>query len=257
MRGTIAVALVLALSLTAVCTADQVQIQRVDRAGNLMVPVRTIFEPFGYRIGWDSQARAVTVTDPARNIVLRQNSEVAVVNGVRVMLPVPTEEIEGRAWVAFSFAERILEGKVQYRGDRIEMPTVGRTVMLRGPEVVREPEHMPPPPPVISPATDAITITRPRDGDRIGSRVEMRGTAPPGSLVIIETEVRRQRDDELLRVVPGIRNQAPETGRWRFAVAAPALPPTIAEPLYYVINARYRIDGRESEPVSVRVYRAE
>lgn len=253
MRGTVALVILLVVVSTIVCVAEEIWVPRVEQQGNLMVPIRPVFEPFGAQVGWDASARAVTITAPAMAIVLRVNSSVASVNGVQVSLPVPPRDIGGVTYVPFSFAEKVLEGKVQYRGDRINMPTVGRTLMLRGTPAT--PVHQPPPPPVVSPTPGVLTITQPTEGARIGPRVEIYGTAPPGSLVMIETEVRRQDNDELLRVVPGIRNHAPSSGSWHFSVAAPVLPENIAEPLYYIINARYRVGGQESQPVSVRVYR--
>ena len=247
----IAVTILLVVVSTLLCVADEVTVPRVERDGNLMVPVRTVFEPFGVAVGWDAADRAVTLQAPAMNIALRLNARTATVNGARVALPVPAQDIGGQTFVPFSFAQRVLEGRITYAGDRIEMPTVQRTIMLRG-----TPAHLAPPP--VVPGTAApLTITRPTEGSKIGPRMEVYGTGPGGALLILETEVRRQADDSLLRVVPGIRRNIPATGTWHFAVAAPTLPPAMAEPLYYVLTTRYVLDGRESDTVSVRVERAE
>jgi hypothetical protein len=255
MRFAMGLVLVLVIASTVICVAEQVSVQRVEERGNLMVPIRTVFEPFGAQVGWDASARVVTITAPAMNIRLRVNSSVATVDGQRVELPVPPRDIGGQTFVPFSFAVRVLEGKIQYMGDRIEMPTVGMTLLLTDAHHGAVPDAGPPAPPQPAAGHGQLSITNPVDGARIGPRVEIHGTAPARALVIIETEVRRQDDDSLLRVVPGIRNHAPASGNWHFSVAAPVLPRAVAEPLYYVINARYRLGGQESGPVSVRVYR--
>lgn len=257
MRFAMALVLVLVIASTLICVAEQISVQRVEERGNLMVPIRTVFEPFGAEVGWDASARVVTITAPAMNIRLRVNSSIATVDGQRVELPVPPRDIGGQTFVPFSFAVRVLEGKIQYMGDRIEMPTVGMTLLLTGTAPAPAAAAPTPPSPPAPPAArmGQLSISHPVDGARIGPRVEIYGTAAPSALVIIETEVRRQDDDFLLRVVPGIRNYAPASGNWHFSVAAPVLPPAVAEPLYYVINARYRLGGQEFGPVSVRVYR--
>ncbi len=108
------------------------------------------------------------------------------------------------------------------------------------------------------PATTDVTITTPREGDRIQGRVEVRGTGRPGALIIVSTEVRAQDDDELLRDVPGSRHRINDDGTWQVWVAAPVLPANIMEPLYYILKAQWRTaDGRESDVATVRLYRAE
>ncbi len=64
-------------------------------------------------------------------------------------------------------------------------------------------------------------------------------------------------ENDLLRVVPGIRHAVPADGNWHFAIAAPTLPANVTKPLYYVIRAYYEMGGQTSDAVTVKVYRAE
>lgn len=102
-----------------------------------------------------------------------------------------------------------------------------------------------------------VTITSPRDGDRIRGRVEVTGTGRPGALIVVSTEARAQEDDELLRDVPGSRHRIEDDGTWRVWVAAPTLPDNIAVPLYYTIKAKWITQQEESDEVQVKVFRAE
>lgn len=106
-------------------------------------------------------------------------------------------------------------------------------------------------------ATTGVTITTPREGDRVQGRVEVAGTGRPGALIVVSTEARAQDDDELLRDVPGSRHKINEDGTWQVWVAAPVLPDNVAEPLYYLIKARWMTRDEESEEVQVKVFRAE
>ncbi len=107
-------------------------------------------------------------------------------------------------------------------------------------------------------ATAGVTITMPREGDRVQGRVEVRGTGRPGALIVVSTEVHAQDDDELLRDVPGSRHRINDDGTWQVWVAAPVLPANIMEPLYYILKAQWMTaDGQQSEVATVRLYRAE
>lgn len=106
-------------------------------------------------------------------------------------------------------------------------------------------------------AATGVTITTPNEGDRVQGRVEVAGTGRPGALIVVSTEARAQDDDELLRDVPGSRHAIEEDGTWQVWVAAPVLPANIAEPLYYVIKAKWVTRTEESQEAQVKVFRAE
>ncbi len=106
--------------------------------------------------------------------------------------------------------------------------------------------------------TTGVTITTPKQGERVQGRVTVAGTGKPGALIVVSTEARAQDDDELLRDVPGSRHKIAKDGTWQVWVAAPVLPENIAEPLYYIIKARWITrDGQESNEASVKVFRAD
>ena len=99
-------------------------------------------------------------------------------------------------------------------------------------------------PTVLIRAPDFLQPIRPFGDDSV------HGPRPPAA------EVLRIRE-YLLKVVPGIRHEVPLDGNWHFSIAAPTFPPNITKPLYYVIRAYYEMGGRTSDPVTVKVYRAE
>jgi len=105
--------------------------------------------------------------------------------------------------------------------------------------------------------TTGVTITTPAEGDSVQGRVTVAGTGKPGALIIVSTEVRAQDDDELLRDVPGSRHAIAEDGTWQVWVAAPVLPANVAEPLYYVIKAKWITRTEESPEARVKVLRVE
>ncbi len=105
--------------------------------------------------------------------------------------------------------------------------------------------------------TTGVTITTPTEGDSVQGRVTVAGTGRPGALIIVSTEVRAQDDDELIRDVPGSRHAIAEDGTWQVWVAAPVLPANIAEPLYYVIKAKWITRTEESPEARVKVFRVE
>ncbi|MGD9495607.1 MAG: copper amine oxidase N-terminal domain-containing protein [Armatimonadota bacterium] len=250
MRSWVLAVLTVAMAVATVCAGQQYMwIDRVEEGGRLLVPLRGIFEAYGAQVGWESATQTVTISAPAMNVVMRVNSQIAYVNGQPRQLDVPPRVFGGRTYIPLRFAAETLGERVEYQGDRIDLPTIGLTLLIRGEAAGPMPEY------AGRGASVPLSITSPTEGATVGPRIEVYGTAPGGSMLILETEVRTQDDSELLRVVPGIRHVVPADGNWHFAIAAPTLPPNVAEPLYYVINAYYEMDGQTSGPVSVRVYR--
>jgi hypothetical protein len=247
MRTLAVTSLMLVLLVTAAWGQDTIWIDRVEENGRLLVPLRGIFEAYGAQVGWDSGTRTATIAAPALNVSMRIDSNMATLNGQPRTLDTPPRIRNGRTYIPLRFAAESLGERVEYKGDRVELPTIGLTLLIRGeaagPEMAQGP-------------TGTVTITQPTADARIGPRVEVMGTAPGGSFLVIETEVRAQDDDDLLRVVPGIRHDVPASGNWHFSIAAPTLPENVSEPLYYIIKAYTANDGT-SQPATVRVYRAD
>jgi hypothetical protein len=247
MKRLLIVGLLLMATGTVFAADDYMWIDRVEENGRLLVPLRGIFEAYGAEVGWNAGARQVTITAPALNVSMTVDSRSAMLNGETQMLDAPARVRDGRTYIPLRFAAEALGERVEYKGDRIELPTIGMTLLIRGEAA--------------GPSTDrgpvgAVTITQPTAGARIGPRVEVYGTAPGGSFLVLETEVRAQDNDELIRVVPGIRHDVPANGQWHFSIAAPVLPTNISKPLYYVIKA-YTTNGQQSQPATVKVFRAE
>ncbi len=240
----------LVATLTVYAAGDYMWIDRVQENGRLLVPLRSVFEAYGAQVGWDNATRTVTIQSPTLNIRMDVNSYTATVNGQAQTLDAPPRVIDGSTYVPLRFAAEALGEKLTYKGDRIEMPTAGLTLLIRGEATGPQDTGQTAP-------TAQVTITQPAEGSTIGPRVEVTGTAPGGSFLVLDTEVRAQDDDELIRVVPGLRHDVPASGQWHFAIAAPSLPLNITdEPLYYVIRA-YLPDGGPSSAARVKVFRPE
>ncbi|MFW5867596.1 MAG: copper amine oxidase N-terminal domain-containing protein [Armatimonadota bacterium] len=240
---------VLLLATVTMCAAqNHIWIDRVEENGRLLVPLRGIFEHYGAEIGWENATRTVTIEAPALNVRMQIDSRAAMLNGQTHMLDAPPRVMAGRTYIPLRFVAEALGEKVSYKDDRVVMPTMGLTLLIRG--EASGPEE----PTEEAAPTGQVEITEPTEGSMIGPRVEMRGTAPGNSFLVIETEVRAQDDDELLRVVPGIRHSVPASGNWHFAIAAPQLPDNVSEPLYYVIRA-YTASGGPSTADTVKVFR--
>ena len=247
MKRLLVVVVLLVATVTVWAAQDYMWIDRVEEEGRLLVPLRGVFEAYGAQVGWENATRTVTIEAPALNIRMRVDRREAIHNGETRILDAPPRVINGRTYIPLRFAAEALGERVSYEGDRVELPTIGLTLLIRG--EAAGPEIAPSP-------VGAVRITQPTEGARIGPRVEVRGTAPPRAFIVLETEVRTQRGDELLKTVPGIRHTVPASGNWHYAIAAPTLPDVMAEPLYYVIRA-YTTNGRTSEPATVKVYRAD
>jgi len=250
MRTWVLALLMVALTTTMVCAEQYMWIDRVEENGRLLVPLRGIFETYGAQVGWHASTRTVTITAPALNVSMQIDSRTAMLNGQARQLDAPPRVFSGSTYIPLRFAAEALGERVEYLGDRIDLPTIGLTLLIRGEATMPGGTGS-----AGGGAGMALTITSPQQGATIGPRIEVYGTAPGGSMLILETEVHAQDDNELLRVVPGIRHEVPANGNWHFAIAAPVLPANIAEPLYYIINAYYEVGGQVSAPVSVRVYR--
>lgn len=248
MKRLLIVGLLLLATLTVYAAQDYMWIDRVEENGRLLVPLRGIFEAYGAQVGWHNATRTVTIEAPALNVSMQIDSYTAVLNGQPHTLDAPPRVRNGRTYIPLRFAAEALGEKVEYEGDRVVLPTVGLTLLIRGEAEGPQPEEYDAPP-------GQVTITQPTEGSMIQPRVEVRGTAPGGSFLILDTEVRAQDDNELIKVVPGIRHDVPADGNWHFAIAAPSLPPNLQdEALYYVIRA-YTASGGPSTAARVKVFR--
>ena len=252
MKKIVVVGLLLLSTVTLFAAQEYMWIDRVTENGRMLVPLRGIFEHYGAEIDWNSATRTVTIEAPALNVSMQIDSTAAMLNGQTRMLDAPPRVIDGRTHIPLRFVAAALGERVEYKGDRVEMPTMGMTLLIRGEASGPMSTHT-----ETTATTGQVTITQPTEGATIGPRVEVMGTAPGGSFLILDTEVRAQDDDELLKVVPGIRHDVPANGNWHFAIAAPSLPMMMRdEQLYYVIRA-YVGSAGPSTAARVKVFRPE
>lgn len=72
-----------------------------------------------------------------------------------------------------------------------------------------------------APTTNVITLLQPKDGDLVGPNIEIIGRTGANQLVVINVVVYKAATNERVRLVPGIRNRAKETGEFNFRIATP------------------------------------
>ncbi|SCZ06929.1 N-acetylmuramoyl-L-alanine amidase family protein [Alkaliphilus peptidifermentans] len=100
-----------------------------------LVPLRVIVENLGAEIDWDGQNRIVTVKTTDKDILLTINSEIAVVNGGKKILPdsVPAKLINDRTMVPIRFVAEEIGLEIDWDGNT-------RTVLLTEKEIEPEPD---------------------------------------------------------------------------------------------------------------------
>ncbi len=67
--------------------------------GVLMLPVREMFDLFGFEIKWDKVARTVVCTRKDQKIILKEKSGIVQIFGKKISLDVPVKSIEGSIFV--------------------------------------------------------------------------------------------------------------------------------------------------------------
>jgi hypothetical protein len=65
------------------------------------------------------------------------------------------------------------------------------------------------------------TVTTPKDGDRLGPSVEVKGALGHYGLIVIITDVYNAQTNEKMTSVPGIRHYTEQDGTFAFQIAAP------------------------------------
>lgn len=257
------VAIVLLVVIAVPLMADEyVWIDRVEEGGRMLVPLRGVFEAVGATVDWTAATQEIDIALGAKAINMKVDYPIATVDGTQVALSVPPRNLSGRVHIPLRFAGEALGRTVDYQGDRVVLTGgVPIVVLLITGEAAGVPASgtvQPPPPPSPPPAQNAnatLAITSPVEGQRVPPRIEVYGTAPGGTMIVVNTEARAQDDGHLLKTVPGLRHSVNPNGSWHVAVAAPVLPANVSEPLYYVVKAYYATPGFKSPEVSVTVYR--
>ncbi|MCD6351830.1 MAG: hypothetical protein J7M26_06910 [Armatimonadetes bacterium] len=107
------------------------------------------------------------------------------------------------------------------------------------------------------PATGGLSqpvVTSPKNGERVGTSIDVVGRAQPGCLVVIWTEVRKQQDNSLVSSVPGIRHKPEPDGSFHFRVAAPRIFLGEDTPLVYYLHVRADTAQGHSKPTIIKLY---
>jgi hypothetical protein len=89
----------------------------VNSNGNVLVPLRAIFESLGATVEWDSTTQTVTATRGDRTVVLTIGSKTAYINGVPVALSVEPQLINGYTMVPVRFVSEAFGGEVEWNGE--------------------------------------------------------------------------------------------------------------------------------------------
>ncbi|MCM3173830.1 stalk domain-containing protein [Paenibacillus sp. MER 99-2] len=85
--------------------------------GNILVPLRGIFESLGANVTWNSSTQTVTAIREGRTIVLTIGSKIAYINGVAVTLSAKPQIINGVTMVPLRFVSEAFGGEVEWHGE--------------------------------------------------------------------------------------------------------------------------------------------
>lgn len=86
----------------------------VIKEGRTLIPVRALTEALGATVEWNEKERTVLVTKGDVRIQIQVDNRVAFVNGERVELDVPAQNICNRVFVPLRFLSQALKAKVDY-----------------------------------------------------------------------------------------------------------------------------------------------
>ncbi|RXJ02965.1 copper amine oxidase N-terminal domain-containing protein [Anaerobacillus alkaliphilus] len=85
--------------------------------GRTLVPMRHVFEKLGATIHWNASTNTITAKKHRITVVLKVNSNQAIINGEAVRLDVPAKIVNGRTLVPLRFVTQALGGKVEWDGN--------------------------------------------------------------------------------------------------------------------------------------------
>jgi len=86
----------------------------VNQNGNVLVPLRGIFESLGATVKWESSTKTVTATKGGTTVVLTIGSSTAYVNGKPVVLNAAAQLINGSTMVPIRFISEVFGGVVEW-----------------------------------------------------------------------------------------------------------------------------------------------
>ena len=86
----------------------------VIKEGRTLIPIRPITEALGATVQWNERERTVLISKGDTTIQLQVENRVALVNGRRVELDVPAENINSRVFVPLRFISEALKAQVGF-----------------------------------------------------------------------------------------------------------------------------------------------
>ncbi len=89
----------------------------VNSNGNVLVPLRAIFESLGATVEWNSTTQTVTATREGRTVILTIGSKTAYINGVAVTLSAEPQLVNGYTMVPVRFVSEAFGGEVEWNGE--------------------------------------------------------------------------------------------------------------------------------------------
>jgi hypothetical protein len=98
--------------------------------------------------------------------------------------------------------------------------------------------------------TQAPVVTSPKEGDRVGPNFEVIGSAQPGAVVVISTDVLNNETGALIRSVPGNRHLPDLAGAFSLRIAAPRVPNEALARIRYQVHIRSEgVDFKSPETI--------
>ena len=98
--------------------------------------------------------------------------------------------------------------------------------------------------------TQAPVVTSPKEGERVGPNFDVIGTAQPGAVVVISTDILNNETGAFLRSVPGNRHLPDRTGAFSLRIAAPRVPDEALSRIRYQVHIRSEgVDFKSPETV--------
>ena len=98
--------------------------------------------------------------------------------------------------------------------------------------------------------TQAPVVTSPKEGERVGPNFDVIGTAQPGAVVVISTDILNNETGALIRSVPGNRHLPDRTGAFSLRIAAPRVPEEAMSRIRYQVRIRSEgVDFKSPETV--------
>jgi len=91
----------------------------------------------------------------------------------------------------------------------------------------------------------APTVTTPKNGDRIGPSVDVKGSLGHYGLMVVITDVYNSKTNEKLASVPGIRHYTEQNGTFAFRISTPRNAWGENVPLTYKIRT-FELKGKDS-----------